>query len=200
MGTRGLTCVVLDNEFKIAQYGQWDHYIDGQGKTIYNFLKKMKIRDFKNKVRNLKQLTSEEVNDRWKECGADDSGFVDLEISDIFKSKYEHLDRDCGAKVLNLVATGKATDIYLSTDFASDSLFCEWAYVIDLDKKKFEIYQGFQNEPHTGQRFSNFPVEKPTNPGSSIYYPVALIKSYDIKKLPEFETIIKDCAENNEEE
>lgn len=31
MGTRNLTCVVLDGEFKVAQYGQWDGYPEGSG-------------------------------------------------------------------------------------------------------------------------------------------------------------------------
>lgn len=38
MGTRNLTCVVLDGEYKVAQYGQWDGYPEGQGRTILEFL------------------------------------------------------------------------------------------------------------------------------------------------------------------
>lgn len=37
MGTRGLTAVMVDGEYKVAQYGQWDHYPDGQGKTALAF-------------------------------------------------------------------------------------------------------------------------------------------------------------------
>ena len=29
-----------------------------------------------------------------------------------------------------------------NNDFIDDHLFCEWAYVIDLDERKFEIYRG----------------------------------------------------------
>jgi len=38
MGTLNLTAVMMDGEYKIAQYGQWDGYPEGQGKTILEFL------------------------------------------------------------------------------------------------------------------------------------------------------------------
>ncbi len=39
MGTRNLTCVYLDGKCKVAQYGQWDGYPEGQGVTCLNFLR-----------------------------------------------------------------------------------------------------------------------------------------------------------------
>lgn len=38
MGTRNLTCVVVDGEMKVAQYGQWDGYPEGQGATCCEFI------------------------------------------------------------------------------------------------------------------------------------------------------------------
>jgi hypothetical protein len=38
MGTRHLIKVIYNKETKVAQYGQWDGYPDGQGLTILNFL------------------------------------------------------------------------------------------------------------------------------------------------------------------
>ena len=38
MGTRNLTCVFVNGEYKVAQYCQWDGYPSGQGLTILNFL------------------------------------------------------------------------------------------------------------------------------------------------------------------
>ena len=40
MGTRNLTVVKYKDEYKIAQYGQWDGYPNGQGVTILSFLLK----------------------------------------------------------------------------------------------------------------------------------------------------------------
>lgn len=40
MGTRGLTMVICDGETKVAQYGQWDHYPEGNGITCLEFTKR----------------------------------------------------------------------------------------------------------------------------------------------------------------
>ena len=34
MGTRHLICAISDDEYRIAQYGQWDEYPEGQGAAI----------------------------------------------------------------------------------------------------------------------------------------------------------------------
>ena len=39
MGTRNLTIVYVDGEYKVAQYGQWDGYPEGQGATCLDFLR-----------------------------------------------------------------------------------------------------------------------------------------------------------------
>ena len=39
MGTRNLTAVMIDGEYKVAQYGQWDGYPSGQGLTCLHFLR-----------------------------------------------------------------------------------------------------------------------------------------------------------------
>lgn len=39
MGARNLTAVYLDGQYKVAQYGQWDGYPEGQGITVLTFLR-----------------------------------------------------------------------------------------------------------------------------------------------------------------
>jgi hypothetical protein len=72
MGTRNVTMVILDQEIKVAQYGQWDGYPTGQGKTVLNFLIKYidKLDLVKEKMRKLSFLTNEELQalgPEWKE-------------------------------------------------------------------------------------------------------------------------------------
>ena len=46
-----------------------------------------------------------------------------------------------------------------ATEFLKDSLFCEYAYVINLDKKQLDLFVGFQREK---QETPNPPVEDPS--------------------------------------
>ena len=41
MGTRNLTMVISNGKTKVAQYGQWDGYPDGQGMTALSTLKRI---------------------------------------------------------------------------------------------------------------------------------------------------------------
>jgi len=57
MGTRNLTMVISGGETKIAQYGQWDGYPRGQGKTCLEFLKANNLDKFKEKLKLLRWET-----------------------------------------------------------------------------------------------------------------------------------------------
>lgn len=182
MGTRNLTCVVVDNIIKVAQYGQWDGNPEGQGTTIYEFLQECDLTDFRNKVRTLTEITPKNIKDAWIKCGAEpDAEWVSTEVAEKMKEIYPHLSRDIGAEILSIIANDQAKEVKLSTDFAADSLFCEWAYVLDLDNNVLEVYKGFQHNPHTKGRFANLGnLDNNTGP----YYPVALVKSFSISDLP----------------
>ena len=67
MGTRNLTAVYVDGEYKVAQYGQWDGYPEGQGMTCLtfarNFLANKAGREaFADKVRACSWITKEEID------------------------------------------------------------------------------------------------------------------------------------------
>lgn len=158
MGTRHIVAVVVDDEVKVAQYGQWDGHIDGQGKTIADFLKKFDIESFKNRVRNCKFISDDLSKKIWVECGADpNSDSVSFEISDNHERLYPTLSRNTGAKVLQLIADGHGL-LRNDIEFVADSLMCEFAYVLDLDNEVLEIYKGFnQGDVEVGQRFSELP-------------------------------------------
>jgi len=192
MGTRNLTCVFLDGEYKVAQYGQWDGYPSGQGATALEFLRGLvaagTVSQFANRVRAISTITVEEYKTLWVECGANpDSGFVSSDVAKEFGRRHPHLDRDAGAKILEMIFAGTATKIRRQVEFSGDSLFCEWCYVVDLDRGTFEVFKGFNKTPLLpDDRFFGWSVDK------SEYQPVRLLKSYPLNDLPEVVTMIKD--------
>ncbi len=196
MGTRNLTCVWKDGKWKVAQYGQWDGYPDGQGVVILDFLKNHDIKTFSEKLDNVRWITRKEHDAQWKSVGADNSGWVSLEIADKHTANFPENSRDTGAGILNIIynykpSHGKKLAIENSIDFANDSLFCEWAYVVDLDTNMFEVYIGFnKNKLAPNDRFYN------GNILTDDYYPIKKIAEFSFTALPEKESFVENLTEN----
>lgn len=136
MGTRHLICVINGGDYRIAQYGQWDGYPEGQGAAILKFLKSPMAERLKKNLGNCTWITNDEYEKLWEEFGVDaKQEWIDHDVYQDFCNKHPELSRDAGAKILEIVAgaTGKIK-LQNSLNFSRDSLFCEWAYVIDFDK------------------------------------------------------------------
>ncbi len=204
MGTRHLICVVKDDKYVVAQYGQWDGYPKGQGVHVLNFLKMVDIEKFKKKLSLISFATPKQLQKQWVECGADpDSDLVSLDVSNLHGQRYPQNSRDTGAKILDIIMKNdKPMKLLDSIDFASDSLFCEWAYVIDLDKMTLEVYSGFNNSKLASeQRFSymNKRSEKAERVSKKTYYPIRLVKQYKINQLPSESTFVSQCEKHKGE-
>lgn len=167
MGTRNLTAVFYNGEYKVAQYGQWDGYPDGVGIAVLEFIRAVDIKEFKKKLSKVRFITEEEKST------------FHIKYPD-WVERFPHLSRDAGAKILKYVMHG-ATDLKNSINFAGDSLFCEWCYVIDLDKGTLEVFKGFNKKEITEGRFKSNDKNLEIN---KEYHPVKLWKSYLLKKLP----------------
>lgn len=143
MGTRNVTVVRADGVIKVAQYGQWDGYPTGQGNTIAHFLRTASLPKFKAKLRDVVFLSDDDIKKRWEECGADvdpNIGLVNVDVSNKLMKLYPALHRDTGAEVLELIYKGEVKELEDYYDFIKDTLFCEYAYIVDLDKEVVEIY------------------------------------------------------------
>lgn len=153
MSTRGLVVVVNDNEVKLAQYNGYDSYYSALGTDLIMF-----IRSF-NKEQFCKNLDIVHMN------GSYDNNTYDAIniLNDI------HNANDKRFAVIN-------TNDSLS--FAADSLFCEYAYVIDLDNDILEVYTGFNKEaiPETNRFFTK-------NCNDEVYKPVKLVSKIPFKEL-----------------
>jgi hypothetical protein len=171
MGTRNLTVVIHNDEIKMAQYGQWDGYPSGVGKDIAKVMPQASVKKWRKVISNCKFLTAAEVKAHWKAAG--DNSDLATEI----------LSRDnSGGKALELILVNNGAELFNQIKFAADSLFCEWAYVIDFDKQNVEVYKGFNQIPLTkADRF--FFLQQSIKPAENVYFPVKLYKTYKIKSF-----------------
>ena len=130
MATRGIICVVLDNEFKLASFVTHDAYPDHLGAEALRFASFLEYdpANFKQFAENLRA-----------------SSFAEPDEPSL---------QEASAKVLWLVHDHSYGNLPDDTELAADSLFCEWGYVIDLDARTVECYKGFNHlELSEGDRF-----------------------------------------------
>ena len=195
MGTRNLTAVYIDGEYKIAQYGQWDGYPEGQGKTTLYFARKLADenfrREFSKKVRACRWITKEEID-------AINAKVKSGEIKD-WTRQYPELWRDAGAKILQMVMDRGGLSLENDIEFAADSLLCEWAWVIDLDKNTFEGFYGFNQTPIDSDERFYFLVDKErTTHNGEHYCCVRLGKAYSLDDLPSDEQFFEDFKDDED--
>jgi hypothetical protein len=194
MGTRNLTMVIQNQENKIAQYGQWDGFPDGQGITILTFLQdKSNVEKLKQIIPNIrfeKEQDTKEKKEFAKSLGAT-NGCLDYKQAALYDKQYPLENPNLGAGVLNkLLEYNNETEIVLvdSENFARESLFCQWAYVIDLDKNTLEVYKGLNRlEVSKEERFYHL------NDPKNNYRPIKMVQSFSIDKLPDREKFINEC-------
>ena len=141
MGTRGLTKVVYKNQVIVAQYGQWDHYPEGQGVTLFHALQDPDVvKRFIEKIPQIYYPSDSDVEAMCKpfEDGSM-AGMMTFESGDKFAEKYPTLTRNTGGEIFKVIADYGNAPIPISKDedFEKDELFCEGVYTVDLDRELF---------------------------------------------------------------
>jgi hypothetical protein len=199
MGTRNLTAVFYKGEYKIAQYGQWDGNPSGQGLTVLEFLKKGHLNVFKNKLKNVRFIDlkgrDKEFTEEYDKNAPQWSNDPDNRTS-AQKVWFEtYMSRNLGAEILSNIEHSESNEILLENNinFASESLHCEWAYVIDFDLNCLEVYSGF-NKEKVKNRFSDIPLENES------YQHIKLLHSFKLYELPDEEEFLKILEPEDEEE
>jgi hypothetical protein len=175
MGTRGCFGVRIDGEDKVT-YNHFDSYPDCLGKAIVEQVGEADLAMWAEQARALKPVlegdkpTPEEIEQL--------KGNADLGVSGQSFEDWYCLLRNLQGDLRGILNTGVFID---SHDFLSDSLFCEWAYIVNLDEGTLEVYRGFQQEPHTEGRYAGDPIEAPHR--TNDYYPVALFGTFPLGEV-----------------
>jgi len=204
MGTRHLIAVASGEDYKIAQYGQWDGYPSGQGVEVLDFLSADKnVNKLHNSLNKARFLEPDGVDkqfiDEYEQNAPEWSSDPDNRTDEQKRWFRSYMTRDLGAGILDSVANSEDGEILLrnSIGFAGDSLSCEYAYIIDLDSRVLEVYKGFNKSPITEGRFlSSDPILEIANG----YEPVKLIKTYQLDCLPDKDKFLSDLEPDDEDE
>lgn len=129
MGTRNLTIVKYNDQIKVAQYGQWDGYPKGVGQGIVDFLRKIDLNEFREKIKVCRFIPQEKLEK-----------MTDEQYRKLLDEQPQ-FSRDTANKVLDMIMANKKKVFELKNaiDFGFDDLFCEWLYIIDLDKDRLFV-------------------------------------------------------------
>ena len=188
MSTRGAIGFEKDGNKKIT-YNHFDSYPTGLGVQVAEFVRTNDIEDMRFYFDKIKMVKPDSKPS--KANIQQYQRFLDMNVSDKTPTDWYCLLRHSQGD-LNVYLHGGVTHMIDNHDFLNDSLFCEWAYIVNLDNETLDIYRGFQLDPN--DKFKYLPCKK-----------VVTLSFYDIKKLSSiakiesYMKIIEDTVYKNED-
>jgi hypothetical protein len=151
MGTRGVYGFRLKGEDKVS-YNQYDSYPSGLGQTVVEFIQNTDDKELKRIAKGVVVVsdTAPPLKRHVREC--QELGIVDLGVSEQSEGDWYCLVR--GAQGEPEYLKKGLRYMYGDPGFLLDGLYCEWAYIINLDDMVLEVYQGFNKDPSAPGRYS----------------------------------------------
>lgn len=191
MGTRGALGFYKDGTEKVA-YNHYDSYPSGLGSDTLKFCKDTTIKEMEetfNKI-VLVDEQSEPTNEQIKEC----KEYYDSSVSSKSEKDWYCLLRHAQG-TLEPYKNGLKYMID-SKEFLTNSLFCEYAYIINLDTEMLEFYIGFNKDPKANGRYADKATD---NQG---YCGVALKKEFPLESITtmSIENILDEMKEQDKDE
>lgn len=175
MGTRGALGFFANGETKVG-YQQFDSYPSGVGAEALDFIATSTLEELRTAANRLVMVTkktpiTQEIVDH---CAP----FSNLNVSEQSTDDWYCLLREAQGN-LEPIVRGGLNYMLDSQDFLEDSLFCEYAYLINTDEGTLEFYKGFQDKRHKIGRYGIAQSKsrkkyKPPYEGAEQYFPVAL--------------------------
>lgn len=192
MGTRGsLGFIVEDKEY--LNYNHFDSYPDGLGQTVLEFITEINKENgweqFKENAKNVVHLKGNRVTDttiqeKYRK-------YSNLSVSEKTLEDPYCLFREIQDSWMYEIYKGELQHFFFDNNFIKDSLFCEYAYIINLDTMKLEFYDGFQKKVQKNNRFG----EKANKDG---YYPSRLVGVFNLEDIRDSDYINNLVEKMNE--
>jgi len=150
MGTRGIYGFRINGEDKVT-YNQFDTYLDGLGLIMCTFVADTPAKKLKTIAEDivLVSLDTKPTKEQIAIC----RDFADLSVSERTYEDWYCLLRNAQNNPEAYRDTGL---IYMidSHWFLADSLFCEWAYIANIDEDILEFYTGYNKDPKAPGRYA----------------------------------------------
>lgn len=185
MGTRGAVGFRLHETDRMT-YNHFDSYPDGLGADVIKDFNAFVAKNggYDNAIGLLKQmvLSMEEVDRKVPPTDAQKkflAEYANISVSNQTTDDWYCMLREAQGRIVEIA---KARYFENANDFMLDGLFCEYAYVINLDTEMLEFYKGFEKKNFVG-RYGDMLREGKATLGSYGYGPVTLLKEYPLNVL-----------------
>lgn len=172
MGTRGAVGFIKDGEIKVA-YNHFDSYPEGLGEEVLNFVREYSVDQMREMFDKIELVDEDSTPTKEQIQRCREVGTINLGVGSGSEQDWYCLLRGCQGNLKAYADTGLMVN---AKKFLGDSLFCEYAYLINLDDETLETYKGFQQSQPKG-RFSDWEPDKG-------YYAVGLTSIHLLKDLP----------------
>jgi hypothetical protein len=185
MGTRGSIGFRIDGQDKLT-YCQFDSYPEGVGVEILSNLCGKKNWDLiKKRVRKLALVTNEIRPTEAQQAACE--RFADTGVSEGTLEDWYCLLRQAQG-TLQPYLTGKLFYMWNGNNFVLDSVFCEYAYIVNLDDMTLEFYRGFNEDPNEKGRYASLKEPPFTRDDGVVihskWYGVRLIDTMPLNSFP----------------
>lgn len=208
MGTRGSYGFRIGNRDKLG-YNHYDSYPEGLGVELVKQWKKLisRRKDISKVVTAIAglRIVGEDENEKptaediakAKKLDTIDLGVSEGKLEDWYcLTRKAHGDIGLALKLGFMYGGGNG--------FLKDSLFCEWAYIFNLDTMKLEVYKGFNPAVKKGRKWvpnydfgryasliDGYQKEKLGVKGNTGYFGVFLVAEFPLENLPKPEEFCK---------
>lgn len=191
MSTRGLYGFRKDGVDKLT-YNHSDSYPERLGKKISIFCATNTVEQMKSIYDHIVMIDESvpPTKVQIQECVK--AGYYDGRVSERSTDDWYCLLRNLQGNFdeLSDFATGNKK-VYMSDNsgFIKDSLFCEYAYIINLDEETLEFYTGYQRKPCKGNRYGEEKDE------GNDFYPCKMVLEIPLKEITPVNTTVEKMAE-----
>jgi hypothetical protein len=175
MSTRGLWGFNLDGELKV-RYSHSDSYPSWLGIHLAKDLQGQDLGELADYVRLIRMVAGDAIPTA-KELAAL-PGDLSARLGDDWSECLRNLDFD----LVGTLALGIMADY---RDFGYDSLFCEWAWIVDLDGHAFTVYRGGPAKTTSRGFWADGKVEPVFEGSPYLTGPIAPVVSFDLNEVVE---------------